>query len=135
MKDRELLELAGKAAGMHVLMEGQKWPDDPVGWFFCQVGDNRPALYDRANGAMTRWAPLDDDGDALRLAVKLRLDICHNHPADQQPWVLAERQGCEGVFGPVCCVEDEFDEQERQRSTRCAIVRAAAAIQQAKEAA
>jgi hypothetical protein len=36
-----------------------------------------------------KWNPLHDDGDALRLAVKLRLSIDHNHPADQQHWVSA----------------------------------------------
>ena len=57
--DRELLELAAKAAGIehkeyHVL--GLYTP-------------KRPAAY---------WNPLADDGDALRLAVKLELDILNS---------------------------------------------------------
>lgn len=53
--DRELLEFAAKAAGINAI-------------FFN----------DRGNNAMTQygfWNPLADDGDALRLAVTLRLDI------------------------------------------------------------
>jgi hypothetical protein len=48
MTDRELWELAAKAAGM----------------------------WDHKNDCIDKpWTPLHDDGDALRLAVKLRIDI------------------------------------------------------------
>jgi hypothetical protein len=52
MTDKELLELAAKAAGIEI-----KW-DTPYKavWDFAQVPN---------------WTPLTDDGDALRLAVKL----------------------------------------------------------------
>ena len=50
MSDRELLELAAKAAGI-CLEDGHHWVD----------------------GFWTRWNPLTNDGDALRLAVRLRL--------------------------------------------------------------
>ena len=53
MSDRELLELAAKAAGE---VAGD-WIGNPH----------------YMNGVLMRWNPLDDDGDALRLAVKLRL--------------------------------------------------------------
>jgi len=105
MDDRELLELAAKAAGESTIGR----PDDINDW---------------------AWNPLTDDGDALRLAVRLRLSIDHNHTADQQRWVAADRNGCEGCYSPVSCVEDEFDEQDRSFATRRAIVRAAAAIAQ-----
>ena len=54
MTDRELLELAAKAAGMYFDKYQECWYE---------------------NGEMSRptWNPLTDDGDALRLAVKLRL--------------------------------------------------------------
>jgi hypothetical protein len=55
MTDKELLELAAKAAGL---------PE--CGWMgpaFMYVKDN----------TFTDWDPLTDDGDALRLAVKLNL--------------------------------------------------------------
>lgn len=55
MTDRGLLELASKAAGLSVA-----WFDGfSVGW------------YDPARGTTGHWNPLDDDGDALRLAVRL----------------------------------------------------------------
>lgn len=55
MDDRELLELAAKAAGI-------KHP----GGEHCING---PAVWDCE--ALRWWRPLTDDGDALRLAVKL----------------------------------------------------------------
>ena len=61
MTDRELLELAAKAAGAlacwsSTLDEWQKDLTDPY------VGGKK-------------WNPLTDDGDALRLAVKLRMCV------------------------------------------------------------
>jgi hypothetical protein len=50
MSDRELLEAAAKAAG--------EWPS--------------PEPFEHV---LDRWNPLTDDGDALRLAVKLRLTV------------------------------------------------------------
>ena len=62
MTDRELLELAAKAAGMEI--EWRKWVIDPKartlgGCCFALVGTH------------TYWNPLTDDGDALRLAVAI----------------------------------------------------------------
>ncbi len=57
MNDRELLELAAKASG-----------ELTYSWY------GNDAYFD---GVLSRWNPLSDDGDALRLAVKLRLDIDH----------------------------------------------------------
>ncbi len=59
MDDRELLELAAKAAGI-------KHP----GGEHCING---PAVWDCE--ALRWWRPLTDDGDALRLAVKLKLIV------------------------------------------------------------
>lgn len=53
MNDRELLELAAKASGHQI---------DPI-----------DAMHDPEDWAC--WNPLNDDGDALRLAVALRLEI------------------------------------------------------------
>jgi hypothetical protein len=52
MTDRELIEAAAKA-------EGHAYP-----WVLPARGGERP------------WNPLTDDGDALRLAVKLEMDVC-----------------------------------------------------------
>lgn len=120
--ERQLLELAAKAAGLEINARQQR---------------ARDALINPATAGLwiidgpTAWNPLRNDADALRLAVKLHLSIDHNHPADQQPWVSADRQGCEGCYAPVSCVEDEFEEPQRGAATRRAIVRAAAAIGEA----
>ena len=106
LPDRELLELAALAAGQERSAAGDLWSN--------------------ARGRL--WDPLTDDGDAHRLAVKLRLSVDHNHAADQQRWVAADRNGCEGCYAPVVAVEDEFEESERPAATRRAIVRAAAQI-------
>jgi hypothetical protein len=63
MTDRELLELAAKAAGIHVrTWDGHSGP-------MCAIDDD-------LHGSM--WMPLSDDGDALRLAVKLSLAVVIN---------------------------------------------------------
>lgn len=53
MDDRELLELAARAAGVHPARLPDSWPEvmEPV------------------------WDPLSDDGDALRLAVSLGMTV------------------------------------------------------------
>ena len=57
--DRELLELAAKAVGID-LQENMYEDND---------------YYYVVNNECIGWHPLADDGDALRLAVKLELDI------------------------------------------------------------
>lgn len=66
MDDKELLELAAKAAGMDSL-DALEWKKNPDGTW-----NN----YLDCEGRTWRvWNPLKDDGDALRLAVKLELTI------------------------------------------------------------
>lgn len=65
MTDRELLELAAKAAGLTVLRHRM---DAPL--FKDLLIDARPA-FPQVEG----WNPLTDDGDALRLAVKTGLRL------------------------------------------------------------
>ena len=101
MTDRELLEAAAKAAGIEKIL----WHDkQPGGWL------------DGCGAPSTWWDPLDDDGDALRLAVKLRLDINFN---------------CDQVhaLGSGCFAHEEFlSADEFPAATRRAIVRAAAKV-------
>lgn len=119
--DRELLELAAKASGMLVLPE--PWPDVD-GWFFCVQHDD-PAMHFRKVGSphhyAPSWRPLTDDGDALRLAVKLELNLSF-------------------VGGSVCASWYSRDvaptgwghASDGDAATRRAIVRAAAEIAKAK---
>lgn len=66
--DRELLELAAKAAGMDIQRSRL---DDPLCRDFLMNG-----ISPRNEGQSAfPWNPLTDDGDALRLAVKLSLLI------------------------------------------------------------
>jgi len=71
MTDRELLELAAKAAGLKKLT---KWSDKITDW--DSRHHNGSALHaEGAGGQCISWNPLTDDGDALRLAVKLNMEI------------------------------------------------------------
>lgn len=56
MTDRELLELAAKAAGI------------VLGWDAIGAYRVLPGI----SGSDVRWRPLEDDGDALRLVVRLK---------------------------------------------------------------
>jgi len=107
MNDRELLEMAAKAAGLTLQWRdgyGQLVTDGGYPWVGCRS-----------------WRPLDDDGDALRLAVKLGLNIMQQ-PDCAEPWV--------DVCGPDC-EADELHGTDPYAATRRAIVRAAAAIGEA----
>lgn len=73
MTDRELLELAAKAYGL----DDYKWREE----YHCMVGPER--MYHAPNF----WNPLVDDGDALRLAGKLSIDI--EHGDDEGPAIYA----------------------------------------------
>jgi len=97
--DRELLELAAKAAGLRV----RTW--DGHSGAMCAIDDDRHGLM---------WMPLTDDGDALRLAVKLEIDL----------WF-----GCGGLsaHGLAMDIEEDYG-RDTYAATRRAIVRAAAEI-------
>ena len=99
--DRELLELAAKAAGYDYRID--------------ECGDDYQVL---VNGCLRN--PRDDDGDALRLAVKLSISSCWH-----------ARSGCAvsisvPASGPVIRIE-EFS-TDPYAATRRAITRAAAEI-------
>jgi hypothetical protein len=67
------------------------------------------------------WNPLDDDGDALRLAVKLRIDVFF-HASRVEGHVAG------GRIPPVRAIEREDYGDDPYAATRRAIVRAAAEI-------
>ena len=101
MNDRELLELAAKAAGIELFWHS--------GWNLLVI--------ERTHRA---WNPLTDDGDALRLAVKLRIEII---PDLQVNEVLTAFMV--GSYGYNTAEEIGTDPLA---ATRRAIVRAAAEI-------
>lgn len=102
MNDRELLELAAKAAGIRHIEYTNDY-DGRDGLMLC----------DEIGRHTSMWNPLTDDGDALRLAVKLFQDI-HFWYFDNSVSV--------GNNMRVVCGDDQL------AATRRAIVRAAAEV-------
>lgn len=115
--DRELLELAAKAAGIKIIrsrLADPLWRDMLIENPDVEV-DGNPT---------DRWNPLHDDGDALRLAVKLELRVMVLHDTSQtKPWLRIEDRAGRWTHAMVA----EF-EAGPYAATRRAIVRAAAAI-------
>ena len=95
MNDRELLEAAAKAAE-----NGAVW--------YAVLGMG----IDGGGPFPTLWNPLEDDGDALRLAVRLNIPVI---PYDDETSA--------GTFGVVA-----KNWGSKEANTRRAIVRAAAAM-------
>lgn len=101
MDNRKLLEMAAKAAGIAV-----------------KANYDMSAGLEIATGVGRWWNPLTHDGDALRLAVKLGLDV-RVYPTRMEPYT-----GVHGASGYV----EEAHMVDAYRATRRAIVRAAAKI-------
>ncbi len=118
MTDRELLELAAKAAGMRVGFEPNTVERGryDLYWSHCHhqlIWHNKTAGSEYPEPVY--WNPLNNDGDALRLAVKLRMQI---DILDRSIYAVA--------MGSVRVCE--LDRADPQAATRRAIVRAAAEI-------
>lgn len=109
-EDRELLRLAGKAAGLEVKFWQEIHPLLPEEAFARSAGTS--------STCWPRWSPLSDDGDALRLAVKCGIDISFN---DAAQCVYAGESMEPFNRNPDICA-----------AARRAIVRAAAEIGKAK---
>ena len=113
MNDRELLEAAAKAAGLKL----NTWP----GEHFVRADHSGLAV-----AWNPRWNPLTDDGDALRLAAELNIDIemglcyCETTRVDMARSSTHRFMEDWGA-GPTML-------EARMRRIRRAIVRAAAAL-------
>ena len=101
MTDKELLELAAKAIGLEIRMKHYE-----VGGWHCQWHH----FIDKGIDEWIDWNPLTDDGDALRLAVKLELHVLNGVAQDGEGRIIVDQS------------EDPY------AATRRAITRAAAAI-------
>lgn len=112
--DRELLELAAKAAGIV-----GKWVDGFGSGDYYYQGNSSGIYYEHATGGYSVWNPLEDDGDALRLMVKLRIEV--------EPWIHGDSACSRAACGEVLIDEPHYGD-DPERATRRAIVRAAAAI-------
>lgn len=110
-RDRELLEMAAKAAGIDL-----RW----------KLGVHQitlpPALpYYLVGGLDQYWNPLADDGDALRLAVKLKIDF---YVGEDDGEAIYAGYFTRGSTSQRFAIERNCSDS----ATRRAIVRAAAAI-------
>jgi hypothetical protein len=117
MTDRELLELAAKAAGLEF---------DPT----VKAAHGLMVVRDGAvcQSDQVLWNPLTDDGDALRLAVKLGMNVLFT-PEDAE--VIADQHAKEDggeMVAPWACESWTLKQQDPLTATRRAIVRAAAEI-------
>lgn len=111
--DRELLEKAAKAAGIDLYIE---WDG-----FGSPTGRYRNGVDGDA------WNPLEDDGDALRLAVRKRFHInifsaCSAEGIDTPGFVEVWCGDCDPIH------TEWVDGGDYETATRRAIVRAAAAL-------
>lgn len=114
--DRELLELAAKAAGHHI----DGYVDDMI----VQPGNRAGGLVIRNEfGGDSAWHPGNDDGDALRLAVKLNLLVLP-YPEDNAVRIVEFKKHAD----PVNTIVSWGTPPDAIDATRRAIVRAAAAI-------
>lgn len=111
MNDRELLEMAAKAVGYKIV----KYHEDFLSGLWCEVIKPEP------EGVLCRWNPLENDGDALRLAVKLHIDF-KNHGSTVR--VFAGDHLAQRVVASI----EEACGQDQYAATRRAIVKAAAEI-------
>ena len=98
MTDRELLEIVAKAAGIE---HGADRLD-------CGVSLSHPPR------RLPKWNPLTDDGDALRLATSMRMDITYFESSVRASGLYSDFHESYGT--------------DPYAATRRAIVRAAAAM-------
>ena len=131
MTDRELLEAAAKAAGWSgwKSKHGYWNVKSPEGddficcnnWFAYNPDSGDKLPISTFADALTEigWHPLEDDGDALRLAVRLQMTLrCYMGNTCAQI----------GVSGQPNAYENEVNHDDPCAATRRAIVRAAASI-------
>ena len=116
MTDKELLELAAKAYWIGEIDDvvSIKWSESEQAIAYIHGENQDYNGYD----VTLLWNPLEDDGDALRLAVKLQTPV----------FITNKISRC--VFGSLSKAEecDELVGNDPYAATRRAIVRAAAAI-------
>ena len=113
--DRELLEMAAKACGITLI---------PYTWNKGTGWDHEG--FTEAGKGPDEWNPLEDDGSALRLAVKLRLQLIQMDSKSEDDGIT--------TLTPILHVDStagriyQYLGDDPCAATRRAIVRAAASI-------
>lgn len=113
MTDRNLIELAAKAAGVCL------HPVDQRHRSYGNWGCDTTCMVCRKDPSDMHWNPLKDDGDALRLAARLELDVMHRVVGRKRIEVLP-------AGGPL--FQYPYEGTDTAAAWRNAIVRAAAEI-------
>lgn len=114
MTDRGLLELAAKAAGLNVKTYAVDTDDA-----FIHIIVGRKFTKEKV-----AWNPLTDDGDALRLAVTLQMNVLTPTGDGDRAMVIVGSAGKRGELDTYTADVDG----DPYAATRRAIVRAAAEI-------
>ncbi len=113
MTDQQLLEAAAKAAGLAV----ESW----IAWGGAWAYHREAPANEEGEFPIFRWDPLEDDGDAFRLAVKLRMDVVQ--------FTIAVRVSAPQLPDDYYLAHDA----DPLAATRRAVVRAAAAMAQGEQ--
>lgn len=112
MSDQEMLELAAKARGGIVRVDG--------------MGDSPAWIHEDENGQRGAWwNPIDDDGDAFDLLVHLHLDLTIS---DRYAQVRGSNACIYSNVWHGACSSDLTNPLSKNAAARLAIVRAAAQI-------
>jgi hypothetical protein len=108
MTDRELIEAAAKAAGAKLTDYSDRTPDH---W-----------TIQHADGVWRAWNPLDDDGDAFRLAIALGFNVMTCGREGPETTEIQIGGAVPRTTFQSCSVAGRYE------ATRRAIVRAAAEV-------
>lgn len=116
MNDKELLERAAKAAGIVIGVDA-RFIGSHDGVYFFNERREHPMCPRPNEAGNVLWNPLESDGDAFRLAVKLKINIVYQ---GQSRYGVSRRH-----LYDICC---QFESADHASDIRHAIVRAAAAL-------
>ena len=122
ISDRELLEFAAKANWFSELDDVSiRWGDTDQCILYIHADNQDHNGLDREY----RWNPLEDDGDALRLAVKLDIGMTSkkNHAYEKYTSVAVFNEGQSRITE-----KHKLHSGDAEKATRYVIVRAAADI-------
>ena len=112
MTDREMLELAAKAAEWKLC--GYSWIGENEDDDECEILESAFVKTHPEQELATKWNPLTDDGDALRLAVRLHMQVS------------VTTESCRAETLP--CLGVRVNDSDENLATRRAVVMAAAAV-------
>lgn len=114
MNDRELLEMAAKAAGLEI-SNGAPFEGVKGDYLLLKKCDH-----------LVEWNPLADDGDALRLVAQLKIGVWHSRWPNGKSYVASHKVW--DAYDSMFYDDGVAHGDDPAAATRRAIVRAAAEI-------